>query len=276
MKPARFDYVRADDVAEIHAALDAHGGDARIIAGGQTLMPMLSMRLARPKVVIDIMRVPALRGIAATGGEIRIGAGVRQAELLAWPCLLERLPLMAAALPWVGHAQTRSRGTVCGSVAHADPSAEIPLCLVALGGAVELTSRRRRRRRVSAADFFTGMMSTERADHEMIAAVIFPERPPGRGYAFREFGRRHGDFAIAACAAVVSGEAMRLAVGGVADRPVARDFPLLEGDALDDALDAFAWDLDARDDMHATARYRRDLVRRMGRAVIEEARRCRA
>jgi 2-furoyl-CoA dehydrogenase FAD binding subunit len=199
---------------------------------------------------------------------------VRQAELLVWPCLPVRLPLLAAALPWVGHAQTRSRGTVCGSVAHADPSAEIPLCLLALGGAVELTSRRRRRR-VPAADFFTGMMSTQRADHEMIAAIIIPEKQPGQGCAFREFGRRHGDFAIAACAAVYTRDAIRLAVGGVADRPVARDFPLLESDALDDALDAFAWDLDARDDMHATARYRRDLVRHMGRAVIEEARQCR-
>jgi 2-furoyl-CoA dehydrogenase FAD binding subunit len=273
MKPPRFDYIRADDVAEIHAALAAHGGDARIIAGGQTLVPMLSMRLVRPKVLVDIMHVPALHGIAAKGGEIRIGAGVRQAELLEWPCLPVRLPLLAAALPWVGHAQTRSRGTVCGSVAHADPSAEIPLCLLALGGAVELTSRRRRRR-MPAADFFTGMMSTQRADHEMIAAVMIPEKQPGHGHAFREFGRRHGDFAIAACAAVCSRDVIRLAVGGVADRPVARDFPLLDGQALIDALDAFAWDLDARDDMHATARYRRDLVRHMGRAVIGEARQC--
>jgi 2-furoyl-CoA dehydrogenase FAD binding subunit len=275
MKPPRFDYIRANDVAEIHAALAAYGGDARIIAGGQTLMPMLSMRLVRPEVLVDIMHVPALQGIAVKGGEVRIGAGVRQAELLEWPCLLVHLSLMAAALPWVGHAQTRSRGTVCGSVAHADPSAEIPLCLLALGGAVELTSRRRRRR-VAAADFFTGMMSTARTDHEMIEAIVMPAKRPGHGYAFREFGRRHGDFAIAACAAVAARDAIRLAVGGVADRPVARDFPLLGGGALDDALDAFAWDLDARDDMHATARYRRDLVRRMGRAVIEEATRCRA
>jgi 2-furoyl-CoA dehydrogenase FAD binding subunit len=275
MKPPRFDYVRAADVAEIHATLAAHGGDARVIAGGQTLMPMLSMRLVRPKVLIDIMHVPALHGIAVTGNEVRISAGVRQAELLEWPCLPVRLPLMAAALPWVGHAQTRSRGTVCGSVAHADPSAEIPLCLLALGGAVELTSRRRRRR-VPAAGFFTGMMSTERADHELIEAIIVPVMPPGLGHAFREFGRRHGDFAIAAVAATCTRDAIRLAVGGVADRPVARDFPCLEGGALDNALDAFAWDLDARDDMHATARYRRDLVRRMGRAVIEEAQRCRA
>src|SRR5690606_20661740 len=111
--------------------------DARVIAGGQTLMPMLSMRLVRPKVVVDIMHLPALRQIVTNGDEIRVGAGVRQAELLVWPGLPDCQPLLKAALPWVGHAQTRSRGTICGSVAHADPSAEIPLSLLALDGAVE-------------------------------------------------------------------------------------------------------------------------------------------
>ena len=275
MKPARFDYIRAGDIAEAHAALAEHGKDARIIAGGQTLLPMLSMRLVRPNVVVDIMHLPELRKIAPNGNEIRIGAGVRQAELLAWPDLGDGAPLLKAALPWVGHAQTRSRGTVCGSAAHADPSAEIPLTLLALDGAIELSTRRSRRR-VAAGDFFVGMMSTERADNELIEAVLVPKRQPGHGYAFQEFGRRHGDFAIVACAAVASGDKVRLAVGGVADRPTLRDFPALDGSALDDALDAFAWELDARDDLHATARYRRELVRRMGRSTIQEACRCRA
>ena len=163
MKPARFDYVRADDLGEVHALLAEHGSDARLVAGGQTLLPMLSMRLVRPKVVVDIMHLPALRTIAASGHEIRIGAGVRQAELLDGPALAEKSPLLAAALPWVGHAQTRSRGTVCGSVAHADPSAEIPLALLALEGTIELTSRRQRRR-VAAGAFFTGTMTTARDD----------------------------------------------------------------------------------------------------------------
>jgi 2-furoyl-CoA dehydrogenase FAD binding subunit len=273
MKPARFDYVRADDLGEVHAVLNEHGGEARIVAGGQTLLPMLSMRLVRPKVVVDIMHLPALRTIAASGSEIRVGAGTRQADLLRWPGLSENYPLLAAALPWVGHAQTRTRGTVCGSVAHADPSAEIPLALVALDGAVELSSKRRHRR-VPARDFFTGTMSTDRHDQELIEAVVFPMKKTGHGYAFTEFGRRHGDFAIVACAAICAKEHIRFAVGGVADRPVARDFPLLDGGALQDALDALAWELDARDDMHATARYRRDLIRRMGRATIEEARQC--
>ena len=273
MKPARFDYIRAESLAEAHAALAEYGGDARVIAGGQTLVPMLSMRLARPKVLVDIMHLPGLRQIAAKGDAIRIGAGVRQAEALASRDVADKLPLLAAALPWVGHAQTRNRGTLCGSVAHADPSAEIPLVLLALGGNVALSSRRRRRS-VSAADFFTGMMSTARADDEMIEAIVLPAKRANTGCAFREFGRRHGDFAIVSCAAVVSADSVAFAVGGVADKPERRDFGPLDGSALDDALDAFAWELDARDDLHATARYRRELVRRMGRATIEEARRC--
>jgi 2-furoyl-CoA dehydrogenase FAD binding subunit len=276
VKPAPFDYVRAESVSEALGVLAEEGGDARVIAGGQTLMPMLAMRLARPKVLVDIMGLEALSRIETGTSGQRVGASVRQAELLAHSALTKTQPLLAAALPWVGHAQTRSRGTVCGSVAHADPSAEIPLVLVVLGGTVELASRERRRS-VAAQDFLTGMMSTDRADDELIEAIVFPSMPSGAGTAFAEYGRRHGDFALCACAAVARADGLRFAVGGVADRPVAVDWPAdLAGSALDDALDAFAWDLDARDDMHATARYRRDLVRRMGRSTIEEACRCRA
>jgi 2-furoyl-CoA dehydrogenase FAD binding subunit len=159
-------------------------------------------------------------------------------------------------------------------VAHADPSAEIPLCLVALEGEVRLRTKRKARR-VPAENFFAGMMLTDKADDEFIEAVAYPKRRPGAGYAFAEVGRRHGDFAIVACAAVVDAGRMRLAVSGVTDRPTARDFPLLDGPALDDALNEFAWSLGAGDDVHATARYRRDLVRKLGRNVLEEASRCR-
>ena len=183
--------------------------------------------------------------------------------------------MLAAALPWVGHVQTRARGTVCGSIAHADPSAELPLCLLALRGEVRLRSARRHRT-LPADGFLTGMMSTACAADELIEAVAFPARKPGEGHAFREFARRHGDFAIVAAAAVVSAATIRLAIGGVADRPMVRDWPALDGSALDDALNAFAWELGARDDQHASARLRRDLVRALGRAVIEEARPCRA
>ena len=275
MKPARFDYCRAATLAEAHAALAAEGEEARVIAGGQSLVPMLSMRMARPSVLVDIMHLPELGKIEADSKVIRVGAAVRQAALLSWPELKHKQPLLAAALPWVGHAQTRSRGTVCGSIAHADPSAELPLVLLALKGTVCLSSQKEERR-VPAEQFFTGMMSTTRKDDELIEAIEAPCAMPGQGFAFREFGRRHGDFAIAACAAVADKKGVRLAVGGVGDSVAARDLPDLTGTALDDALDALAWELDARDDLHATATYRRNLVRQLGRAIIEEARACRA
>jgi 2-furoyl-CoA dehydrogenase FAD binding subunit len=267
MKPAAFDYVRAETLDEACDVLSQQGGDARIIAGGQSLMAMLNMRLAKPRTLIDIMRLPELARIDAKGDTITIGAGVRQATLLAWPDLSRNLQLIALALPWTGHAQTRSRGTVCGSIAHADPSAELPLVLQALGGEVHLRSAKRRRR-VAAKDFFSGMMTTTRNEDELIEAVSFPAAQ--KRCAFREVARRHGDFAIVAVAAVKTAGGVRLAIGGVADMPVARDFPRLEGGALDDALNAFAYDLDARDDVHATARYRRDLVRMIGRDLVRE------
>jgi 2-furoyl-CoA dehydrogenase FAD binding subunit len=275
VKPAKFDYIRAESLSEVHAVLAAEGGDARVLAGGQTLVPMLSMRFARPKVLIDIMRIPTLAQIESHRGTISIGAGVRQAELMAWLGRNRVQPLLSAALPFVGHAQTRSRGTICGSVAHADPSAEIPLVLTALGAAVVLSGKRGKRR-VRAEDFFVGPMATARADDEIIEALHVPAAQPSHGYAFREFARRHGDFAIVACAAVAGAHSLRLAIGGVGDRPVSRDIGELYGDMLDQALDAFAFELEARDDLHATARYRRELVRQLGRQTIEEARQCRA
>jgi 2-furoyl-CoA dehydrogenase FAD binding subunit len=275
MKPARFDYVRAESIAEAHDVLATEGGEASVLAGGQSLLPLLSTRLARPKVVLDVMRIPGLDVITREGDGIRIGAAVRQAKLAAWPELASAQPLLASALPFVGHAQTRSRGTVCGSIAHADPSAEIPLVLLALAGEIIL-SNRRRLRRVSAEKFFIGLMSTAREDDELVEAVVMPRRRPGHGYAFREFARRHGDFAIVACAAIAGEHAARLAIGGVADRPVAFDALPLDDPSLDKALDRLAGDLEARDDLHATADYRRHLVRRLGRATIMEARQCRA
>jgi 2-furoyl-CoA dehydrogenase FAD binding subunit len=268
MKPAAFDYVRAESLDEALDVLRNEGGDARIIAGGQSLMPMLNMRLARPRVLVDIMRLQELRKIEPRQGRIAVGASVRQAELLKWPSLNRELKLLSLALPWTGHVQTRSRGTICGSIAHADPSAEMPLVLLALDGEIVLRSARKRRR-VAARDFFLGVMATDRNDDELIEAVEFPTTDKRR-CAFREVARRNGDFAIVACAAVTIERGVRLAIGGVADVPVARDFESLEGSALDDALNVFAWDLDARDDFHATARYRRDLVRMIGRELIAE------
>lgn len=277
MKPASFDYLRPATVADALAALAAGGDDARVIAGGQSLMPMLNMRLVQPRLLIDLGRLEELRSLRVEDGWLTIGAAVTQAEVLARPTLAREVPLLAAALPWVGHFQTRNRGTLCGSVAHADPSAETPLCLVATGGEVVLRNLRRRRT-VAAADFFLGPLTTVKAADEIVECVRFPLAKPGSGHAFREQSMRHGDFAIAACAATVDGQSASLAVGGVADRPTMRSWPLVEGGLppdLDEALNAFAWDLGGDDDQHATARYRRDLVRRIGRTVLEEALSCR-
>lgn len=273
MKPALFDYVRADSLDEALDVLAAEQGDARVLAGGQSLLPMLSMRLARPRVVVDIGRIPGLDVIEAAKDVLVVPAGLRQAALLVHPGLERSHPLLAAALPWVGHAQTRARGTVCGSVAHADPSGELPLCLVALGGSVRLASKRGRRS-VDAREFFTGLMSTDRREDEMIEALAFPGVKREAGYAFREFGRRHGDFAIVSVAAIVTAVAIEISVGGVNDVPARRVWPRLDGSALDDALNTLAWELDARDDIHADQRLRRDLVRSLGRSTIAEASRC--
>src|SRR5262249_49119297 len=192
---------------------------------------MLSMRIARPNVLIDIMHLPALAKIEVKGDNIRIGAGVRQAALLAWPELQGRQPLLAAALPWGGRAQIRSRGPGLGSGARADPVAEIPLVLLALKGSIELSSQNEQRS-VPADAFFTGLMSTARNDDELIEAIEVPCRAPGYGYAFREFAHRPCDFAIVACAAVVHKGGVRLAIGGVAACPTPRGFSSLPGVAL--------------------------------------------
>ena len=274
MKPPPFDYLRPDDEEEALAALADAGDDARLLAGGQTLMPMLNMRLAEPAILIDIARLPNRASIREEGGAIEVGAAVTQAALEAWPPLAARAPLLARALPFVGHVQTRSRGTVCGSLAFADPSAELPLCLAVLGGAVVLRARRGVRT-LPAAAFQTGLLSTACLPDEMLVTARFPAAAAGTGYAFAEFARRHGDFATVAIAASADARGLRVGVGGVADRPVVRDWPVLSGAALDDALDALARSLDAADDVHASARYRRELVRRLGRKTVLEALACR-
>ncbi len=200
MKPRPFDYVRPDTVDEAVAVLAEHGDDARILAGGQSLLAMLNLRLADPAVLIDITRIAALDEIRDLGGKIEIGAAVTQNRLLAWPDLAKKLPLLAAALPFVGHFQTRNKGTVCGSVAHADPSSEIPLSLAVLEGEVVLRSHRGERV-LAAKEFQQDMLTTAREPDELIIAVRFPVASKN-GVAFREVARRHGDFAIIAVAAI--------------------------------------------------------------------------
>ncbi len=274
MKPREFDYVNAETTDEALAELAEAGDEAKVIAGGQSLVAMMNLRLLEPRVLVDISRIETLSYIRADNGFIEIGATTTQAELQAWPGLAEQVPMLHAAIPYIGHFQTRNRGTVCGSLAHADPSSELPLCLATLGGEVVLRSSRGERT-LSADDFQTGMLSTARRDDELVAAARYPTRREGVGYAFREVARRRGDFAIVSLAAAVSNDSIRLGIGGVAERPTVRDWGALDGDALDDALNAFAWDLGGYDDIHATSKYRRRLVRRLGRRVIEEARACR-
>ena len=215
----------------------------------------------------------SLAYIRETSSEIEIGAAQTQANVLTWPKLATSAPLLSLAMPHIGHFQTRSRGTVCGSIAHSDPSSELPLCLATLGGSVVLQSAAATRV-LSADEFQVGMLATARQPDEMVTAVRFPIRKPGAGYAFAEMAQRHGDFAICAVAAVVTKDTVRLGVGGVADKPTVRDWPTLADGEIDDALNDFAWELGGSDDIHANASYRRDLVRKLGRRVIEEAKKC--
>jgi 2-furoyl-CoA dehydrogenase FAD binding subunit len=271
MKPSAFDYVRAENTDEALALLAERGDDARILAGGQSLVAMLNMRLLEPKVVIDITRVVALADMKVDDGRLVIGAAVTQAAVEERSGLNDDVPLLQQAFPHVGHFQTRNRGTVCGSLAHADPSAELPLCLLLLGGDVVLRSRRRTRT-VGAAEFMRGMLQTAREPDEMITAARYPLQQPGTRYGFTEVAQRHGDFALVALAAAVDDKCIRLAVGGVGGVPQVVEWRDLAGDDLAAALNEFAWQLDAQDDAHASAVYRRHLVRVLGQELVERLR----
>lgn len=273
MKPPSFDYVRAASVDEAVEVLAEHGDDARVLAGGQSLVAMLNMRLLAPAMLVDISRVPELATITHAGDAIEIGAAVTQAAAQRFDGLSAHLPLVARALPFIGHYQTRARGTVCGSIAHADPSSELPLCLAALGGEVVLRSSRGTRV-MAAADFQRDVLTTACEPDEMIVAVRFPLHTPGDGCAFTEFGIRHGDFAIVAVAVLANATRVRVGIGGGSDRPHVVEFPPLARDALVEKLNALAWSLPFDDDLHANARYRRDLVRNLGRQSVEAAIRC--
>jgi 2-furoyl-CoA dehydrogenase FAD binding subunit len=235
--------------------------------------------VVEPAILVDITRIPELDVIREIdtregGGKIEVGAAVTQNRLMAWPALRQKLPLLAAALPFVGHFQTRNKGTVCGSIAHADPTSEIPLSLAVLGGEVVLRSPRGTRV-LAADDFQQGMLATAREPDELITAVRFPVMSGGVG--FREVARRHGDFAIVAVAAVVESiSSIRVGVAGMADRPAVRRIETDGASGIRDAIERLAWELEGYEDVHASARMRRDLLRGIGPVVIEEARQCAA
>jgi CO/xanthine dehydrogenase FAD-binding subunit len=285
MKPCEFDYLRAASIDEACRALDGAAGDGRIIAGGQTLVPLMAMRLARPSLLVDINHIAELTGIKEDGGHIAIGACTRQAEIHDSPIVARRLPLLAKAIRFVGHGQTRNRGTIGGSLANADPSAEIPLVFAALGGEVTAISVEGRRR-IDADGFFDSAMVTNLAPNECLREIRIPVWDAARtGSGFTEVNIRRSDFAICAAAAQLTLDAdgtcarIRIGVGGVAPAP-------LRLGAIEDALTGTTLDddtvsretsnigdmIDPESDIHASADYRRRVTAVLAARAIFEAR----
>ncbi len=269
MKPARFAYVRPESVAEALATLAEHGEDARVIAGGQSLGAMLNMRLVTPKVLVDINGLADLATIKSDGGAIITGAVVRQSDALVDPQVRTQLPLLTQALPYVGHYQTRNRGTLGGSVAHADPSAEMTLALATLHGEVELSSKRGRRR-VPAKQFFQSALVTARRPDELITSLRWPIRRPTQRSAFAEFAVRSGDYAIVAVACVLDLQddgavrSVRLGFGGASEVPQIVDMPDLDKRLDVNLIQTMALDaaarIQCRADLLGSAAYRRQLA----------------
>jgi carbon-monoxide dehydrogenase medium subunit len=210
MKAPKFGYVRPETIDQALQLLAEHGEDARILAGGQSLMPVLNMRLSHPKLLIDINRIDALKGIGLQNGSVRIGALARHVEVLESPLVAQHLPLITEAMPQVAHVAVRNRGTFGGSIALADPSAELPACILALKANIVLASTRGQRT-VTADEFFHGLYETARRPDELLVEVLIPAQRREDVSVFMELSRRHGDFAIAglACCTQVERETLR-------------------------------------------------------------------
>ncbi|MBR0869425.1 FAD binding domain-containing protein [Bradyrhizobium tropiciagri] len=281
MKPAPFEYVRPGSIAEACELLAADE-DARVISGGQTLVPMLAMRLARPARLVDIYRLPELNGIRIDGDVLAIGATTRQVQVERSAAAQQALPLLARALPWVGHPPTRNRGTVGGSVAHADPSAEIPLVAVTLAAEIEITNPDGVST-MPADDFFIGPMLTAVMPGDCVTAVRFPIWRHARvGTGFHEVSARQSDFAFVAAAAQIAlddnGQCIEaaLGIGGVGDRAVRLDVSGLIGGRPDKtAIVELVRDasqvLEATSDLHASADYRMRVAVTLGVRALEDA-----
>ncbi|MEN3264724.1 FAD binding domain-containing protein [Pseudonocardia sp.] len=269
MKPAPFAYVRPGDLDGALAELA--GGDAKVLAGGQSLVPVLAMRLGRPATLVDITAVDGLDRIGIEDGALRVGAAVRQ-RAVEHADLARAVPLLGLALPFVGHRELRSRGTVCGSLAHADPAAELPAVAACLGAVLEIAGPRGRRT-VGAEEFFAGAMTTAVAADEVLVGAAFPVAHTGEGHGFGEIARRHGDFALAgAVTQVRRGEdgavlEARLTAFGVSDRPVTRDVTELvratdgaERPLREAMAEIAAEVVDTAGDTHGSTGYRRRLL----------------
>lgn len=271
MKPAPFDYHRPVSLAETFDLLDRYGDEGRILAGGQSLVPTLNMRLVTPRAVIDINRLPGLDAIRVTPEALVIGALARHEALERSVLVREHAPLITAAIPHVGHAAIRARGTVGGSLALADPAAELPACAVALDAKVRV-SNRLGRRDIAAADFFRGIYTTALEPGELVTELVVP-RAPGWRSGFEELARRHGDFALAGLAArarvehgaVVDTRLVFLGVGTGPVRARRAEAALLgrhtDGDTLSAAGRALDDDLDPPGDIHGSPALRRHLAR---------------
>lgn len=225
MKPPRFDYLAPASLDEALALLAEHGERAKVLAGGQSLVPLLNFRLVRPSYLIDLNEIPGLAGIRSENGRLTLGAMTRQRAAETSPVVRERCPLLADAMPQIGHAQIRNRGTIGGSLAHADPAAELPAVVAALGG--ELIVRSKGGQRVLPADkFFVGYLTTALEPGELLVEVRLPVMPPRTGTAFLEVSRRHGDFALVGVAATLTLDeaglctASAVALTGVGPTPV--------------------------------------------------------
>ena len=268
MKPAPFAYHRPTTLDEALATLaaDPH---AKVLAGGQSLVPLLSMRLARPSALVDLNGLPGLDTIEVTEAGVRVGALARHAEVLASADVRRSQPLVSLALSHVAHATIRNRGTTVGSLVHADAAAEMPVVLTLLGGSVEAASVRGRRT-IAAADLFLGPLESSLAPDEIALSAFFPALPPGAGVAFEEIARRHGDYALCGVAALVTDDAVHAGYLSVCDVPTVVD---LTGVADGDLGDAALEHLDPGDDIHASAAYRAQLVRVLTARVVAAARR---
>jgi len=282
MKPAPFDYVAPTTIEEACRVLAEAGGGATVLAGGQTLMPLLNLRMSQPFIIVDLNRIEALKGITRSDGGTRIGPMTRQCEVLTDGILAEHLPAFVQAVRHVGHYQTRNRGTVGGSIALGEPAAEQPAAAVALGAEIELTSIRGSRR-VNAEDFYVGPYMTTIEPDELVTAIHFPDWPQGHVTLFREVAQRPGDFALVGMvgAAVLDGDRIAragLAWFGMGPTPVKmRQAEAALADTSRSAIDANGLaDLAVADtapftDHHASAEYRRTVGRRIFARTLREA-----
>ena len=282
MKPPPFAYECPRDVAEAVALLAAHGGDARPLAGGQSLVPLLNFRLARPAVLVDLNRIEALGRIEVEDGALRVGAMARQAAVEADPDVARGWPLLTEAIGHVAHPQIRNRGTIGGSLAHNDPAAELPAAMLALDAQM-IAQGPAGERTIAAQNFFAGTMETALAPDELLTEMRVPALPEGTGWGFQEAARRQGDFALVAVAVLLrpagaGGIDARIVVTGTGDGPARMPHAEAilaergrDADACAAAGDAAAEACDAADDPHAPAWYRRKLVAALTRRACREA-----